>query len=246
MEATLEGQDVNVRIRSNKLQNKIITWPDFLANDYIHPPIGNKLDQICFYDMTRCYKKGFNASWNVQINDEEENTYVHGGVKKYKFKETHPGHKFSHLIQLKFPCIPRVALPKGKLCPLNELDLKCANPPKHMVGKREMYAKIALLMFYPFQQLNDLKCDGSYWKIFHNELEKYINKEDTVFWKKGFEILQNIQDRSILEKHVKHARDPISITTKNEKPNKTKSRQTKSPIGSSNVIDILDMDKQFK
>jgi hypothetical protein len=33
MEAILEGQDINVRIRSNKLQNKIITWPDFLADD---------------------------------------------------------------------------------------------------------------------------------------------------------------------------------------------------------------------
>ena len=52
--------------------------------------------------------------------------------------------------------------------------------------------------------------------MFHNELEKHINKEDTVFWKKGFEILQNIQDRSTLEKHVKRARDPISTTTKNE------------------------------
>ncbi len=41
MEATLEGQDVNVRIQSNKLQNKIITWPDSLANDYIHQPIDN-------------------------------------------------------------------------------------------------------------------------------------------------------------------------------------------------------------
>ena len=101
-------------------------------------------------------------------------------------------------------------------------------------------------MFHPFQQLNDLKCDGSYWKMFHNELEKHINKEDTVFWKKGFEILQNIQDRPTLEKHVKRARDPISITTKNETPNKTNSKQTLSPIGSSNVIDILDMNKQFK
>ncbi len=109
-----------------------------------------------------------------------------------------------------------------------------------------MYAKIALLMFYPFQQLNDLKCDGSYWKMFHNELEKHINKEDTVFWKKGFEILQNIQDRSTLKKHVKRARDPISITTKNDKPNETNCRQTKSSVGSSNVIDILEMDKQFK
>jgi hypothetical protein len=74
-----------------------------------------------------------------------------------------------------------------------------------VVGKCEMYAKIALLMFYLFPQLNDLKCDGSYWKMLHNELEKHINKEDTVFWKKGFEILQNIQDRSTLEKHVKRA-----------------------------------------
>ena len=46
-----------------------------------------------------------------------------------------------------------------------------------MVHKCEMYAKVALLMFYPFQKLNDLKYDGSYWKIFHNELEKHINKE---------------------------------------------------------------------
>jgi hypothetical protein len=36
MEATLEGQDVNVRIRSYKLQNKIVTWSDSLADDYIH------------------------------------------------------------------------------------------------------------------------------------------------------------------------------------------------------------------
>ncbi len=94
--------------------------------------------------------------------------------------------------------------------------------------------------------MNDLKYDGSYWKLFRNELERHNNKEETVFWKKGFEILQNIQDRSTLEKHVKRARNPISITTKNEKLIKTNSIQTKSPIGSSNVVDILDMDKQFK
>jgi hypothetical protein len=187
--------------------------------------------------MTRYYKKGFNAFQKVHVNDEEENTYIQGGVKKYKFKENHSGHKFSHLIQLKFPSIPMIALPKGKLCPLNELDLKCTNPPQHVDGKREIF---------PFRQMNDLKYDGSYWKMFHNELEKQINKEDTVFWKKGFEILQYIQDRSTLEKHVKRGRDPILITTKNKKPNKTNSKQTKSPVGSSNVIDILDMNKQFK
>jgi hypothetical protein len=58
MEATLEGQDINVRIRSNKLARRII-WPESLADDtddYIHRPIDKEFEQICFYDMTRHYK----------------------------------------------------------------------------------------------------------------------------------------------------------------------------------------------
>jgi hypothetical protein len=105
---------------------------------------------------------------------------------------------------------------------------------------------MALLMFYPFRQLDDLKFNGSYWKMFNNELQKHINKQDTVFWKKGFEILQNIQDRSTLEKHVNRARDPISTTTKDKKPNETNGTQNKSPIGNSNIGNILDVDKQTK
>jgi hypothetical protein len=235
MEATLEGQDINVRIQSNKLKNEIITWPDSLADDDIHHPIDYELDRICFYKMTMRYKKEFKAFWNIQ-----------GCEKKYIFMESHPGHRFSHLIQMKFPTIPRIALPKGKLCPLDELDLKCTDPLQHVVCKREIYAKMALLMFYPFRQLDDLKFDGSYWKMFNNELQKHINKHDTIFWKKGFEILQNIQDRSTLEKHVKRAQDPISTTTKNKKPNKTNGTQNKSPIGNSNIGNILDVDKQTK
>jgi hypothetical protein len=101
-------------------------------------------------------------------------------------------------------------------------------------------------MFYPFRQLNDLKYNGSYWKLFHNELVRHNNNKETVFWKKGFKILQNIQDRSMLEKQVKRARDPISMTTKNEKPSETNTTQSKSPVGNSNAVDILDMKKQFK
>jgi hypothetical protein len=39
MEATLEGQVINVCICSNKLGKKTITWPESLADDYIHQPI---------------------------------------------------------------------------------------------------------------------------------------------------------------------------------------------------------------
>jgi hypothetical protein len=36
IQATLEGQDINVRIHSNKLGKKTITWPEALADDFIH------------------------------------------------------------------------------------------------------------------------------------------------------------------------------------------------------------------
>jgi hypothetical protein len=39
MEATLEGQDITVRIHSSKLEENIITWPESLADDYLHRPI---------------------------------------------------------------------------------------------------------------------------------------------------------------------------------------------------------------
>jgi hypothetical protein len=35
MEATLEGQDITVQICSSKLEEKIITWPESLADDYL-------------------------------------------------------------------------------------------------------------------------------------------------------------------------------------------------------------------
>ena len=56
----------------------------------------------------------------------------------------------------------------------------------------------------------------------------HVNKkENTSFWKKGFEILQNIQDRDTLQKHVRCARDPICRVTVNEKPDEKKTLKVK-------------------
>jgi hypothetical protein len=50
MEATLKGQDINVRIRSNKLPNgQFKSWADYLADDYIHRPSGEKFEMMSFY-----------------------------------------------------------------------------------------------------------------------------------------------------------------------------------------------------
>ena len=47
MEATLEGQDITVRIRSSKYEEKITTWPESLADDDLHRPIENEFEQMC-------------------------------------------------------------------------------------------------------------------------------------------------------------------------------------------------------
>ncbi len=138
-------------------------------------------------------------------------------------------------------------MPKEKLCALNELQLNAKNPTEDSIDKCEMYAKMALLMFYPFQQLTDLTCKKSYWKKFHSELTKHNENEETIFWKKGFEILQNIQDRDTLQRHVRRARDSICMVTVNEKPDEKNKSQSESDIQKGdNVKDILQVGKQFR
>jgi hypothetical protein len=104
MEATLEGQDITVRIRSSKYEEKIITWPESLVDDYLHRPIDNELEQMCFYAMTSLYKKSFKVAKPSKDKDNQGIGFkVKGGVNKYKFKKSHPGYKFSHLTELKHP-----------------------------------------------------------------------------------------------------------------------------------------------
>ena len=102
-------------------------------------------------------------------------------------------------------------------------------------------------MFYPFQKLSDLTCDKSYWKKFYQELTNHNKNVKTIFWKKGVQILQNIQDRDTLQKHVRRARDPICMVTVNEKPDeKNKSQNESDKQKRDNVRDILQVGKQFR
>ena len=238
MEATLEGEITNVRIRSNKLNNETITWPESLADDYLHRPSDNEFENICFYDLTRRYKKTFKTHNTTQVNSNEGSHNKVRGVTKYNFNQSHPGYKFSYLTELNHPTIPRIALPKDKLCPLNELQLNAKNPTDDSFDKREMYAKMALLMFHPFRQLTDLTFEESYWKKIHQELTKHNKNENTIFWKKGFEILQNIQDRDTLQKHVRRARDPISMVTVNEKPDEKKTLKVNARYRNETMLKI--------
>ncbi len=139
------------------------------------------------YEMTQQYKKVFKS---LRMEGED----------RYKFCETQPGYEFSYLMKLKHPTIPRIALPKEKLCPLKDLQLNTTKPTKESFDKHEIYAKMALLMFYPFRSLNDLTIEGSCWEKFSQELQRHLEHKITKFSKKGFRILHNINDRMTLQK----------------------------------------------
>ena len=74
------------------------------------------------------------------------------------------------------------------------------------------------MMFYPFrkEEKDKLEIGGSYWTLFDRERIGHFNGEKTVFWKTGFEILQNMEDREMMmqsDKRVR-ARDPVLMKTK--------------------------------
>ena len=128
-----------------------------------------------------------------------------------------PGFKFGHLSKIKHSTIPRIALPPNKLCFMEKLELQHDNSTEKTHVTREMYAKMALLMFYPFRQLKDLKVDESYWRQFHKQLQCHLKQKHTKFWENRFELLQKIEDMATLQKHFTRARDPITMVIINTK-----------------------------
>jgi hypothetical protein len=76
-------------------------------------------------------------------------------------------------------------------------------PIEESLEKCEIYAKMALPVCYPFRSLADLRIEGSYWKKISQQLQSHLEHEKTIFWQKGFDILQNINDRMTLEKELK-------------------------------------------
>ncbi len=118
---------------------------------HLHRPLQKEFEDICFYDLTSQYKKIYKS-------------YKPKSIQTYEFSDSHPGYKFSHLSKLKHSTIPRIALPQNKLCSLEELELQHTNSTEKSHDKQEMCAKMALLMFYPYQKLNNMTDDGSYWK----------------------------------------------------------------------------------
>lgn len=261
LEACLEGKPVDVRLRINSFNKERIIWRDCLADDYIHRPIDPLFETMCSYQMAMKYKKKYMSFKQMnKLNNNvfdghdelEDDSYDYSPVFQAQFKtdsakafrNTHPGFKFSHLEELEHFVIPKISFPKDRLCNIEELQIGQVMPDDHTSLIREEYAKIALLMFYPYRTLEDLKLNNSYWNLFMREHNKHLNGRETKFWKKGFEILQNIQDRLTLQKEVKRARDPITLNTSCQKPSdNTSNKQSDCHDETPDILEFCPQDR---
>lgn len=225
MEAALNNEPTYCRIRVNIFQGNKVAWQDSSADNYFYRP--NQLEGVCTYEFTMKFQQVYNTIKQIRDiesrshddsdeDDDNDPDNHQGPTFRYSFIKAHPGYNFSHLVKRQKEVIPIITIPRGKLGRIEHLELETTHPTEETSLIRENYAKMALMMFYPFRTLDDLKKNDSYWLLFESELKQFKEGYHTTFWRRGFVILQNIQDKYTLEKKIKlhRARDPITTNTK--------------------------------
>lgn len=233
MDDTLNDRTVNNIIRKTRKPGKKedgggteIIWMDSLSEDYIKRPGTDTFTNMSLYEMTMNYMKII-KNWKQPI-------------KGQNFLSNHAGYKYAQLVKRTQFVIPKVYFEAGDMCPLKDLDIDNPNPPEHIVHLREIYAKVALIQFYPFRQLDDIKKHDSHWNLFYSELKRHRQNRPTKFWKQGFTILQNIEDRKTMLNSDKRAKDEITRFTELKDPDEAGSSQTNF-ANESDLVDISEL-----
>jgi hypothetical protein len=104
---------------------------------------------------------------------------------------------------LKCPTIPKISLPPNKICSVEELELNNDMPTEETIEKREWYAKMALLMFYPYRSLGNLKICTTYWSLFCRELRLHLEKQKHTKEKITCTVCGSIICKGELSRHIK-------------------------------------------
>jgi hypothetical protein len=124
LEATLEGNPVNVHVRTTKVDRETYFWLNSSSEDYIHCP--TSLKGLCSCEVAMHYKKvlkpqnaikeSFNVSSNTTNTENDEDDFsddLDDDVcdskttgNNLKFLTTHPGYLFTQLTKLKNWVVP--------------------------------------------------------------------------------------------------------------------------------------------
>ena len=180
LQDTLDDKAVNFTLRRTnkaKADGTVVQWPDSSSHDYVHRP--KKLEDVCAYEFTEQYEKKFYSFKDMDANKQDLIAPGTEDSERYRFIEGHPGQEFAYIIKLKLSAVVVTSLPKGKLCLVRDLELDTDTPSDVVKDKRNDYAKMALMMFYPFRELKDLKKDNSYWNRFEEERARHLEGKET-------------------------------------------------------------------
>ena len=185
-----EPGDFVLRRKNRSESGDVVLWPDYSVNDYLYRP--NAMEDMCFYEFIASCDR-IHMSFNKMNNTD------HTGMPilqdgEFAFQFDHPGRRYCYLKKSQKLKIPKISMPKGMICDLEELELDQLEPSDNALEKRENYAKVALILFYPYRDKEIFQLDdhSSLWEKFIFLLKE--SDDSARFWKKGKDILQNMQD----------------------------------------------------
>ena len=185
----LDNKDIRCRLKKKTDKDGVVTWwPDCFAHDYKWRP--SELEEVCSYEMMMKHDKCY--------------TRKEG---KLDFIEGHPGRSCAFLVRSKTVKIPIISMADA-LPDLADLELHESAPSSVALFRRNEYAKRALMLFLPFRSKDELlsEKDGTHWSRFTEACE------DGTIWRKGLDILQNIQNRAT-SSTMRRAPDHVEVLT---------------------------------
>ena len=137
---------------------------DIYINNMMYRP--SELEHVSLYEMVSTYVMKKMSKKKIESEDPivESNT-------TFNLLEEHPSHKYMVLSKRKHiyvPCISSINL----LPNIADLDIGKSTTDATILKQREEYAKIVLLLFYPYRTPDDLMLIGSYWNKYELVLKE--------------------------------------------------------------------------
>ena len=194
LEALEAGEDITYYYRRSKALDSetIEPWPESFADNYLLRP--DALEHCCTYCMVMNFAIVQAGSKNSEGSGTKRSQKYKG--RELYFQEEHPSKKRSHVRELKHIQVP-IIYTKQEMPAISQLEIDSSTPSTNVDLMREYYAKVSLLLLYPFRDFNELKHeDGTFWS-------KYM-------WAKNTGKLWSYDPENLHEEHFQ-----LSIFTEN-------------------------------
>jgi hypothetical protein len=138
-------------------------WPDYSVNDYVYR--GIKLEDMSFYEFVCTYHNNPFTFARMKNRRDQGTGLPKLNENEYAFKEGHPRRHYCCLKKHNRCVVPKISMPKNMICDIEHLEQHSDSPSNTSVEMRELYAKAAITLFYPFRDsdLFNEDFDGDLW-----------------------------------------------------------------------------------